>query len=234
MSLFRPTAHVSDSARKLGFLATLCIGLLGLFAVPALASSGHHRWSGSEGRWSGYEKPAPPKVNAELAVCPGQTFSQPFLEFGDENFYTEVEDSDFDAGSGGWALRNGAKLVDETDPDGSAGKSLELPGGAYAISPPVCVTLQYPTARAWTRTVAGGGGVTVSVFYAKAKYGLAAADDVGYLGSDGGWNLSDPFEVRPELAGDDEGAREVRFVFSNRTWSSVFDLSGLYVDPRMR
>jgi hypothetical protein len=211
--------------------------LLGLLAVPALASSGHHRWGGSEGRWSGYEKPAPPNVNAELAVCPGQTFSQPFLEFGDENFYTEVEDSDFDAGSGGWALRNGAKLVDGTDPDGSAGKALELPGGAYAISPPVCVTLQYPTARAWVQTIRGWGGVTVGVYYAKSGYaGFGAADTVGYLDSenDGEWDLSDPFEVKPELGGSKEGVREVRFVYSNLTWSSVFDLSGLYVDPRMR
>jgi hypothetical protein len=235
MSLFRPTAHSLGSARRLACAAALCIGLLGLFSGSALADSWHHgHWGYSGGHWDGRGKPAPATVNSELAVCPGQTFSQPFAEFGDENFYTEVEDSDFDQGSGDWALRNGARLVGATDPDGSAGQALELPAGAYAISPPVCVTLQYPTARAWVRTVGGGGGVTVSVFYAKAKYGLMAADDVGYLGSDGGWNLSDPFEVKPELAGEDEGTREVRFVFSNRTWTGVFDLSGLFVDPRMR
>ncbi|HET7444044.1 MAG TPA: hypothetical protein VFJ57_05235 [Solirubrobacterales bacterium] len=235
MSLFRPTAHVLGSARKLVFLVALCLGLLGLFSSSALADSWHHgHWGYYGGHWDGSGKPASAKANSELAVCPGQTFSQPFLEFGDENFYTEAQDSDFDAGSGDWTLRNGARLVGATDPDGSAGGALELPAGAYAISPPVCVTLQYPTARAWVRTVGGWGGVTVSVYYAKAKYGLAAADDVGYLGSDGAWDLSDPFEVKPELAGDAEGTREVRFVFSNRTWSSVFDLSGLFVDPRMR
>ena len=40
-------------------------------------------------------KPAPAKVNAELAVCPGQTFSQPFETFKDSNYYTLVEGSEF-------------------------------------------------------------------------------------------------------------------------------------------
>lgn len=238
MSLFRPTAHVSDLARKLACLAALCLGLLGLFAAPALASSWHHgHGRGSDSDWNGYVKPAPPKVNQELAVCPGQTFSQPFLDFEDTNFYTLVEDSLFDAGSGDWSLRGGAKLVDGNRPDGSAGQALQLPPGGLAISPPVCVTLQYPTARAWVQTVRGWGGVTVGVYYSKGGYaGFGAADAVGYLDSesDGEWDLSDPFEVKPELGGSEEGVREVRFVFSNLTWSSVFDLSGLYVDPRMR
>jgi hypothetical protein len=235
MSLFRPTAHGLTFGRKLGCLVVLCLGLLGLTAAPALAGSWHHGHHGGY-EWNGYTKPAPAKVNAELAVCPGQTFSQPFLAFEDQNFYTLVEDSLFDQGTGSWSLRGGAKLVDSTLPDGSAGQALELPAGGFAISPPVCVTLQYPTARAWVQTVAGYGGVSVGVYYAKAKNGYAAAENVGYLdsGQDGEWDLSEPFEVKPELGGDEEGVREVRFVYANLTRSGVFDLSGLYVDPRMR
>jgi hypothetical protein len=240
MSLFRPTAHSLGSARRLACFVVLCLGLLGLVSAPALANSSHHgRGNGGNSganHWSGSGKPAPAKVDAELAVCPGQTFSQPFLGFEDTNFYTLVEDSLFDQGSGGWTLRGGAELVDETRPDGVSGQVLELPSGSYAVSPPICVTLQYPTARAWVRTVAGSGGVSVGVYYAKAKNGLAAAEYVGTLSSDsaGEWDLSDPFAVKPELAGDQEGVREVRFVYTNLTKSGSFDLSGLYVDPRMR
>jgi hypothetical protein len=244
MSLFRPTAHSLGSARKLACLVVLCLGLLGLASAPALANSWHHGHGngGNSGpnHWNGSGKPAPPKVNAELAVCPGQTFSQPFLGFEDTNFYTLVEDSLFDGGdAGGWSLRGAAKLVDGTLPDGGTGKVLELGPGGFAISPPVCVTLQYPSARAWVRTVGGHGGVSVGVYYTKAKSGYAgfgAADSVAYLGSEneGEWDLSDPFEVKPELGGSEEGTREVRFVYSNLTWSGSFDLSGLWVDPRMR
>jgi len=240
MSLFRPTAHQLGSARKLGFLVALCTSLLAFCSTPALASSWHHgHGNGGSNDWGGSGKPAPPKVNGELAVCPGQTFSQPFLGFEDSNFYTLVEDSQFENGSGDWSLRGSAKLVDGTLPDGSAGQVLQLGPGGLAISPPVCVTLQYPTARAFVQTVGGRGGVSVGVYYSRSKYGyngFGAADTVGYLDSenDGEWELSDPFDVKPELGGSEEGVREVRFVYSNTTWSGSFDLSGLWVDPRMR
>ncbi len=214
---------------RLGCLAAVCLGSLILLTAQASA----HPWH--RGHW-GPPKPAPDKVNEELAVCPGQTFYQPFLAFGDADYYTLVENSEFDEGSGGWSLRNGAELIEGADPDGSSGGALELAPGAVAVSPPVCVTLQYPTARAWVRTVEGGSGLGVGVFYTGSRYGPAAADRVGRLGSDQGdeWVLSDPFEVKPELGGSAEGGREVRFVFANATRSSVFQLSGLSVDPRMR
>ena len=40
-------------------------------------------------------KQAPAKVSAELAVCPGQTFAQPFEALKDSNYYTLVEGSEF-------------------------------------------------------------------------------------------------------------------------------------------
>ena len=46
---------------------------------------------------------------------------------------------------------------------------LYLPSGAYAVSPPVCVTLQYPTARTWVEDVKGFGGVVVGVYYAGSR-----------------------------------------------------------------
>jgi hypothetical protein len=48
-----------------------------------------------------------------------------------------------------------------------------------------------------------------------------------------GWELSAPFNVKPQLGGKEEGVREVRFVYANITKSSDFHLSALYVDPRM-
>ena len=223
MSLFRPTAL--KYARNLGCAALLVLGLLSIWSASAMAKP--HDGKAPD------VKAAPVKVSEELAVCPGQTFAQQFGAFGDSNFYTLVEGSEFNGGQEGWELSNGAALVEGTRPDGGSGGVLDLPSGAIAVSPPVCVTLQYPTARTWVKTVQGGGGVTVAVYYAGAK---STGKTVGQLASKtaNSWELSSPFDVRPEMTGKQEGVREVRFVYANTTKDSDFQISGLYVDPRMR
>jgi hypothetical protein len=219
MSLFRPTAL--KYMRNLGVAVALCVGLLALWSASAVAKTP-------------VVGEAPASVNSELAVCPGQTFAQSFGALGDSNYYTLVEGSEFNGGSEGWELTNGAAVVEGTRPDGSTGGVLDLPSGAVAVSPPVCVTLQYPTARAWVQSVQGGGDVTVGVFYAGAK---SKGKTVGQLSgrTQGAWELSSAFDVRPELIEKkQEGVREVRFIYANTTKSSDFHLSGLFVDPRMR
>ena len=225
MSLFRPTAL--KYVRNIGCAAVLVLGLLSIWSASAMAS---HSEKGSK---SGQESPAPAKVSEELAVCPGQTFAQPFEALGDSNYYTLVGGSQFNGGQEGWELKNGAEVVGGIRPDGSSGGVLDLPSGAVAVSPPVCVTLQYPTARAWVQSVQGGGGVTVGVYYAGTRpMGMPVGQLSGRV--QGGWELSSAFSVRPELTGKQEGVREVRFVYANLTRDSDFHISGLYVDPRMR
>jgi hypothetical protein len=222
MSLSRPTAH--SIKRKIACTAGVVAGLLGFAAVPALAVEAD----------VAPVKLAPARLSAELAVCPGQTFSQPFEALKDSNYYTLVQGSEFNGPEEGWQLNNGASIVEGMRPDGSSGGVLDMPSGSYAISPPVCVTLQYPTARGWVEAVQGGGGVTVGVFYEGAKTG-PRGQPVGQLSAkqDIGWVLSNPFGVKPQLGGSEEGVREVRFIYANLTRSSDFHLSALYVDPRM-
>jgi hypothetical protein len=209
MSLFRPTA-LGSYIRNLGLAAGLILALLSLWSAPAMASSAG---SGS-------------------AVCPGQTFSQPFEAFGDSAWYTLVEGSEFNGGAEGWELSGGAKVVEGVRPDGSTGGVLELPSGAVAESPAVCVTLDYPKARTWVDAVDGGGGVTVEVVYPEKAEGVAT----GRLSdkSANNWTLSRQFNVKPQMAGGQEGVREVRFVYANNTKSSDFHVWGLFVDPWMR
>jgi hypothetical protein len=210
MSLFRPTAL--RYIRNLSCAAALVLGLLSLWSASAVASS--------------------TKAGGEPAVCPGQAFSQPFEAFGDSNFYTLVEGSEFNGGAEGWELQDGAEVVEGIHPDGSTGGVLDLPPGATAISPAVCVTLQYPTARTWVESVEGGGGVTVGVSYPGTN---PAGHSAGRLNAKGdNWELSKSFNVIPQLAGNQEGVREVRFVYTNKTKASDLQVWGLYVDPRMR
>ncbi len=209
MSLFRPTAL--KYIRNLGCAAGLILGLLSLWSASAMASN----------------------AGSDAAACPNQIFSQPFEEFGDSNYYTLVEGSEFNGGAEGWQLSNGAAVVDGIRPDGSFGGVLSLPAGAVAVSPAVCVTLDYPKARTWVDAVEGGGGVTVRVVYPSKPNGVAT----GRLRDkdENGWTLSKQFNVKPQLegGGGQEGVREVRFVYANNS-SGDYNVWGLFVDPRMR
>ena len=208
MSLFRPTAL--NYIRNLGCAAGLILVLLSLWSASAMASN----------------------AGSEAAVCPDQTFSQTFEGFGDFNWYTLVEGSEFNGGAEGWELSGGAEVVNGVRPDGSIGGVLKLPSGAEAVSPAVCVTLDYPKARTWVDAVDGGGGVAVELVYPEKPEGVAT----GRLSdkSENNWTLSRQFNVKPQMAGGQEGVREVRFVYANHTKSSDFHIWGLFVDPRMR
>src|SRR5690349_24794668 len=112
MSSFRPTA--TQYGRRLCFLVALCLGLLGFTSASAAAAPNPQPKTPKV-------KPASAKKNAQLAVCPGQTFSRPFEAFGDSNYYTLVDGSEFEEGPEGWELANGAEVVEEELPDGSTG-----------------------------------------------------------------------------------------------------------------
>lgn len=162
--------------------------------------------------------------------CEGQAFSQPFAQLGDFNYYTLAPGSQFNSGEEGWQLSGGARVVSASSPLGEGG-ALEMPGGSEAISPPMCVTLLYPTARMFVRRLEGDGNLRVSVSYANLKKPRRVA---GLHGKMGQWTLSESFEVRPQLGGETEEAREVRFtLLSTGGNEPTYQVDGLYVDPRM-
>ncbi len=170
------------------------------------------------------------EASTEFSVCPGQTFAQPFQTLGDSNYYTLAEGSEFNNGPEGWELLNGAKIIQGTRPDGSTGNILDMPAGAVAISPPSCVTLQYPTARTYAESVKGGSGVSVTVAYGLQSSLIANAGQLKPQPHQG-WEVSAPFKVQPQLTGSKEGTREVRFVYSTK--NAEEHIFGLYVDPRL-
>lgn len=172
-------------------------------------------------------------AKSTTATCEGQTFSQPFAAFGDDNYYTLVPGSTFASAEEGWKLAGGARIVPSGQPGGSAGGTLQLPPGAEAVSPPLCVTLQYPTARLWLDKVGTKGTLRVEVAYAKTK-GSAVIKTVAKMQTGNTWEPSEAFGIRPELGGRTEGTRPVRFVFhSSGERESSFQTYALYVDPRM-
>jgi hypothetical protein len=204
VSSSRPTA--SRLTRRLGFAAVVCFALLGLSATPALAA----------------------------ATCEGQTFSQPFAAWGDYNSYTLVQGGEFNSSSEGWELKGGAQILQAIRPNRTTAGVLNLPSGSVAVSPPVCVTLQYKTARLWVRNVKGAEGVAVSVAYAGTPTATSPMNVAQVHGAHTCWTLSEPFNLQPQTAGASEGTRQVRLVFIAGGQAGDFQLYGLYIDPRMK
>ena len=174
-----------------------------------------------------------PALAASGATCEGQIFTQPFSLFGDNNYYMLVPGSQFNTGGEGWQLSNGAHITESIRPFGLGGDVLELPSGAEAVSPPVCVNMTYETAKAWVRRINGGGNLKVFVSYAGTKSENKPAKVAKFR--PGSWWSAEAFEVEPGLvSGEAEEAREVRFVFSAGGGESTdYQLYGVYVDPRM-
>ena len=211
LASFRPASNSLN--RRAAHTAGALFAVLGLSATPALAA--HTPKAG----------PGAP------AICENQVFSQPFSAFEDLRYFTLVPGGEFNSAEAGWTLSGGASLITTTRPDGTTGGALDLPAGATATSPPMCVTLAYPIARAWVNGAKGSAGVAVRVSYEGTKSELEPADAGKVKARHGQWTLGE-FKVKPQIAGKEEAPRNVRFVFEGKpgTHSQLYDV---YVDPRM-
>jgi hypothetical protein len=115
--------------------------------------------------------------------------------------------------------------------DSHGGGALDLPAGAVAISPALCVDLTYPTARTWFRNVVGTSKVTVGVAYAGTRTATRPRWTAQLVGTSSAWRLSGDIDVRPQIGGIAFGWRQVAFVFvADRAGGARID--DFFVDPR--
>jgi hypothetical protein len=128
----------------------------------------------------------PPRAVAGDPGCPGRT-SRPFLRWLDPAPYVLAPGGDFEAPSG-WSLSGGARVAEGNEPFHVGGRddrrSLVLPAGGSATSPPVCVGLLHPTLRFFAagparsrlqvevvyRTLLGPASHTVAVLPARSRW----------------------------------------------------------------
>jgi len=201
------------SRRSLGLSGGLAVLLAGLAASPALASS----------------KPTTPVGNS---ACMNPQLSQPFLSAGDSNWYTLAPGESPDSfNGGGWTLSGGAHITTTHLRDGRTGPVLDLPSGSTAVSPPMCVATDYPTARTMVRDVIGSEGVHTFVSYAGTKTANQPQNTGQVHGNGTAWTLSNPFQVHP---GNLPGWQMVQFTLVPGGKTSDFQIYNFYVDPRMR
>jgi hypothetical protein len=192
--------------RFLGLGGALALLLTTVTATPAIASA----------------------AAGDATTCTAPDLVQPFLSWGDDNWYTLAPGESADNVDGsGWSLSGGAGLVTTGLADGATGSVLDLPSGATAISPPICVDSDYPTARTLINATTHAK-LKVGVSYVGGKSQMS-----GVLQGDGrGWELSQPLKLHP---GNGDGWQIVRFEFdSDGADGRDAQLYDFYVDPRMK
>jgi hypothetical protein len=198
------------SRRSLALGGPLAALIAGLLASPALAAT----------------------ATVDTSACSAPLLSQPFLSVGDSNWYTLVPGQSQDNfGGSGWVLSGGARIITSKLADGQTGSVLDLPSGSKAVSPTVCVTSAYPTARTMVRNVVGAEGVFFYVSYAGTSTWNNPKNTGQVHGTATAWTISDPVNVQP---GNLTGWQPARFTFIPGGHSSDFQIYNFYVDPRMK
>jgi hypothetical protein len=78
-----------------------------------------------------------------------------FSPWGDRHSYVLAPDGGFESGGAGWSLRNGAQVVSGNESyylnESTDTRSLALPPGSTAVSPPICMSLDTPMFRMLAR-----------------------------------------------------------------------------------
>jgi hypothetical protein len=168
----------------------------------------------------------------DTSSCSDPLLSQPFVSAHDNGWYTMAPGESADSfGGAGWILSGGASITLTTLADGSVGAVLNLPSGATAESPVMCVTSAYPRARAEVRDVAGSEGVFFYVSYEGTNTWVTPKNTGQMHGNQTAWTLANPVNVQPSGS---TGWQLVRFTFVAGGKTSDFQLYNFYVDPHCK
>lgn len=182
-----------------------------------------------------------PVASAQAALintdpCDNATLTQPFLKWGDSNFYKMVPGGSFETGTSGWTLSGGARLVSGSEPygvTGSVGKySVYIPAGGSVQSPFTCVDFAYPTFRFFALNRGLLSTLLASVVY-NTPLGQVTVP-VGAALLSGNWNPNTlpmlTLSAVPALLSN--GTAQVSLRFTELLGASQVD--DVYVDPRMK
>jgi hypothetical protein len=173
-------------------------------------------------------------ASADTLPCPTPSASQVFSPFGDAADYALVPGGNFEGDMSGWTL-NRASVVFGNEPwyVGGAGDSQSLsirPGGS-AISPPFCVSDEFPSWRFFARLDGGPwwSSLAVSVAWTDQR-GDSGVTDVATLrgGAYMMWRPTASLELGPAL--DDYTTMTEQLVFSASDGSG-WQIDDVYIDP---
>jgi hypothetical protein len=169
------------------------------------------------------------------AECGYDDPSAVFAAWGDPAFYALAPGGDLSS-TEGWTLDKRARVVTEADPFSGAAQSLELPKDAEAGTPPMCVNLDNPTMRFFTRDVGGNGKSNLKVdmlyedFDGHVKHMTVAKLRIG---SEWQPSLILPIYVNMLALASPTGLTAVALEFKAEGLQKdeVLSISSIYVDP---
>ena len=180
---------------------------------------------------------------ASKRTCSNPLLERPYSRFRDRRDYVMAPDGSFeDAVLEGWQLSGGVKRVTKSDPvdlganDGDG--VLAMPKGGVAISPTMCVDLDYPTFRLLAKAVRlpDSAAFKIEVVYPDAPdphwQDVTEFDGKQFVYAGSGWLLTSDFDMKPDLGGAEAGFRRAAFRFT--ALSGTWRMDDLYVDPRRR
>jgi hypothetical protein len=123
-------------------------------------------------------------------ACSYTGAAQVFKPWGDQHSYVLAPDGGFESGGLGWYLGSGAKTVEGNEAfylnGASDSRSLALPAGSTAISPPICMSLDTPSFRLVARNSGdANSGLRVEATY--ALLGLVRTKTVSTVYGNSNW-----------------------------------------------
>jgi hypothetical protein len=176
---------------------------------------------------------AAPVAAAASAPCGAAATTQPFAQYGDAAAYTLVQNGDFESGANGWTLYR-AEVNGESARTGGS-HALALNPGGMAVSPPFCVSLEYPSFRFFFRQLRGGGKLYVKLRY-ETSSGRASEKSVAALTGGSSWTLSPVLVLAGNLPilNAQESLDPVQLVFSTSHPGLAWAIDEVSVDPYRR
>jgi hypothetical protein len=121
-----------------------------------------------------------------------------FAPWGDQHSYALAPDGGFESGGAGWSLRSGAQVVAGNESyylnAATDSRSLALPAGSSASSPPICMSIDTPTFRLLARN-SGDPSSRLRVEAVYRLLGLVRTNVVNTVSAGPSWQPTQPMSV---------------------------------------
>jgi hypothetical protein len=173
-------------------------------------------------------------LTASASSCEDRAWENPFLPWADVANYVQAPDAGFE--QGGWSLSGGAAVVDGNESyyvrSASDSKSLSLPAGGSATSGAMCVGIEHPTLRVFSKAsgTSFGSHLRVEVLFEDSA-GNVHDMTVGTLGATSSWQPSPVMVIPASLLTLLPGNHTpVAFRFT-AVGAGTWNVDDVYVDP---
>jgi hypothetical protein len=161
--------------------------------------------------------------------------SQVFSPWGDSAYYQPAPGGSFEAGSFPWLLTGGSKIVAGNEPfyvrSVGDSRSLYLPSGSAAYSPPACFGLGHWNVRFFAIN-AGSRNSTLRVsVVVQHLLGALSILDGGTVSHTGVWQPSPKIGLLVSNLTSPLGGRSISFRFTPTGSGAAWRIDDVYVDP---